>query len=429
VVADSPPEQAVGGPAGGTGPVESDDERRSAKPVTMRTRLFGMRHGLAGQVLTFSAMLIPILLQQAEQVLVLVFASAISTLVGNAALLAYPFLYPVIRGPRMARTATVWSVVALSVVSAALLPLGVLESPLGLPRGTFGAAAALTFGLGVYSVVVTRLVRAGDQVGLGLARLYYGVGALLSATITSLLPLGPLGLSLGTSLASVAAAAIIAGTREERVRSLPAMSRAARRRLRRAYLSRTARPALASLANGWTVFLPGLSLAGLGAAAAPWAVISRICGGFATVLLQVLGPPLEAQMSRAVRDRDRATFTHAWRNAVLMGVATALFAVPTGIGLAVYASDAATVDEWLVPLSIASALFWGSLLATSVINRLPNYLGRHTARLVWDVGRAALVTAAFLAIDGVARLVVMGAVLAVSSVVLLPMSRWRTPVG
>jgi hypothetical protein len=388
-------------------------------------RLAILRLGLAGQVLTFSAMLVPIVLHQAEQIFVLVFAGAVSVLLSHASVLGYPFLYPVVRGPRIARTATVWSLAALLTVSACVLPLSLLEPALELPRGTFAAAAALTLGSGLYTVAVTRLIHAADGTGLGMARLYYGSAILVTATGASLLPLGPLALSLGSALASAVAAAAVAARCKHRWPPVPRLSADSRRRLRRAYLLRTVRPTLAGLANGWTVFLPGLALLGLGVAAAPWAVVCRICGGFGTVLMQVLGPPIEARLGRAIRTRDRVAFTAARRTALLVGFSTAALAVGTALGLAVYATDPSVVDQWLLPLSVATTLFWGSLLAGSVVNRLPSFLGRHNARLYWDAGRALLVTVAFLTTDGVVRLIVTGAVLTVSGALLVPMSRWR----
>jgi hypothetical protein len=384
------------------------------------------RLGLVGQILTFTAMVMPIVLRQAEQVFVLVFASAISTLFANAAVLAYPFLYPVIRGPRMARTATTWSLGALVAVSAFVLALLPLEPLLALPRGTFLAASALTMGCGVYAVVLTRMVRSEDRTGMGLARVLYGLTVLVAALVTSLVALGPLALTLGTSLAYVVTAVVLAGRRSHRWPPRPRASAATRRRLRRAYLTRALRPSFASLANGWTAFLPGLALPGLGVAAQPWAIVCRICGGFATVLIQIVAPVLDARLSRAIRDREPELFLTARRSALLVGLVVAVVAVVTGLGLAVYATDSRAVSDWFLPLTVATVLLWGSLLAVSNLNRLPNFLGRHTARLCWDTGRAVGVTVAYVATDGVPRLIAMGAVLSVSGLLLIPMSRWRT---
>ena len=408
-------------------PIATDLARTAAEPPavapSLLRRLAFLQIGLAGQGLTFAAMLVPIVLRQSEQVYVLVFASAVTVLLTNAALLAYPFVFPVVRGPRMARVATVWSLVTLFVVSALVLPLTPLESTLGLPAGTFAASAVLTATLGLYDVVVTRLVRVDDKTGIGLARLYYGCFVVVLVTAASLAPAGPLTLTFATSLAYALTAALLAVRRTHWVTPTRRPSRAARRRLRRAYLVRSARPAVASLAGGWTMFLPGLALPGLGAAAEPWAIVSRICGGFATVLITLVAPPLEARLSRAVRERDRRSFVTARRHGLLVSTAIAVFAIVTGLALAVYATDADS--EWFVPIAVASLLLWGTVLVGSTINRLPNFLGRDGARLTWDAGRAALVTAAYLTTDGVTRLVVMGALLTATGVLLLPMSRWR----
>jgi len=380
---------------------------------------------LSGQVLTFAAMMTPVLARRADQVVVLVFASAIAVLVTNAGVLAYPFLYPVLSGPRMARLATVlslWSLGFVSVVVAACTPL---ESPLGMPTGTMAAAASLTFAGGIYVLLIARLVRAADTTGIGLSRLYYGVVLFMGALVTSLTHLGPLALTFAHSTAYATASFALTWRRSHWGPALGPVSAASRRRLRRAYLSRTVRPTCSSLASGWTGVLPGLILPGLGVAAEPWAVVNRICGGFATLLETILGPPLEARLARSIRNRDHAAFTSARRLALLVGTFVSAVAVTAGLGLAAYATGFADMDEWFLPVAAATVLFWGLLLAAMPINRLPNFLGRDAARLVWDTGRAALISVAVFVVDGVAQLIVMGVLLTASGVFLLPMTAWR----
>jgi cytochrome c biogenesis protein CcdA len=177
--------------------------------------------------------------------------------------------------------------------------------------------------------------------------------------------------------------------------------------------------------GGWTGFLPGLALPGLGSAAAPWAVVTRICGGFATVLSTIVAPPLEARLSRAIRGRDREAFASARRTALLSGAGLAGVAVVTGLALGVYTTGFRAAEEWFLPLLLATALFWGSTLVSLSVSPLPNFLGRDGVRLAWDAGRAVLMTAAWLTTDGVTRLIVMGVVLAVSTVCLVPLTRYR----
>jgi hypothetical protein len=409
-------------------PITAHPERTAVEPpaadLSLLRRLAFLQVGLAGQGLTFAAMLVPIVLRQSEQVYVLVFASAVTVLLTNAALLAYPFLFPVVRGPRMARVATVWSLVTLVAVSVAVLPLTLLEPGLGLPEGTFAASAVLTATLGLYDLALTRLVRVEDTTGIGLARLYYGCLVLALVTAASVWPVaGPLTLTLASGLAYTVTAGLLALRRTHWAAPTRRLPRASRRRLRRAYWARSARPAVASLAGGWTMFLPGLVLPGLGSAAEPWAIVCRICGGFATVLIILVAPPLEGRLSRAIRDRDRDTFVAARRHGLLVSTALTVLAIVTGLLLAVYATDAD--GEWLVPIAVASVLLWGSVLVGTTINRLPNFLGRDSARLAWDAGRAVLVTAAYLATEGVTRLIVIGALLTTTGLLLLPMSRWR----
>ncbi|MGY2127002.1 hypothetical protein [Blastococcus sp. SYSU DS0617] len=382
-----------------------------------------LRLGLAGQVLTFAAMVVPILGRVTDQVLVLVFASSVALLLVNAGMLAFPFVYPVVRGPRLARVATVWSLVVLYCVSAAVAALSPLDGRLGLPAGTFASAAAVTAAWGTFSVMNTRLVRVGDDTGIGLARLYYGALVLTTAVAATVADPGPLALTLGQALSYLLAAALLLGRRTHHGPPLRRSTRAGRRRLRRAWFARVAQPTAASLAGGWTAVIPGLVVPGLGTAAEPWAVVSRICGGFATVMIALIAPPLEARLGRAVRDRDRAAWDTGRRTALALGLGLAGCGVVGGLALALYAADDAA--EWFAPVAVATVLFWGSLLAGTLLNRLPNFLGRDGQRLWWDLGRAAAVTAAFLLVDGQEGLVAMGVVLAASAWFLLPMTRWN----
>ncbi|TKJ28111.1 hypothetical protein [Blastococcus sp. CCUG 61487] len=409
----------------------ADEEQLTRRPAGRVLRLWRragpfLSLGVSGQVLTLAAMLVPILLRETEQVLLLVFTSAVAGLLVNPGMLAFPFLFPVIRGPRTARVATVASLGTLAVVSAGALALTPLEGTLGLRPGAFSGAAVLTATWGLYSVVVTRLVRAGDVTGIGLARLYYGLAVLTAALVAGLADLGPLSLTYGTGMAYLAAALALVPRRSHWGPPLRPMGAQARRRLRRAYLRRSVRPSAASLANGWTTLVPGLVLPGLGSAAEPWAIVSRMCGGFATVLMALVAPPLEMRQSRSVRERDAGDYAAARRAGFLLGAGFAVVAVVSGLGMALYATGSGLTAAWFLPVAAATVLYWGSLLAGTLVNRLPSFLGRDGARLAWDAGRAALLTGTLLLVDGTAVLVVMGMVLAVSAVLLVSMTRWRS---
>ena len=403
----------------------SDRPRSSGRlsGLARHRRFLGL--GLAGQVLTLVGMVVPILLRETEQVFVLVFASAVALLLVNAGLLAYPFVFPVLRGPRLARVATVLSSATMLVVATGVTALSFLEPALDLPRGTFASSAALTVTWGLYTVLVTRLVRVGDTVGIGLARIYYGVAVISTTLAACLIEWGPLALTFGNAIAYAVPLVVLVWRRSHWGPDLPPLSRAHWWRLGRAYLKRAGRPAAASLAGGWTSLLPGLILPGLGAAAEPWAIVSRICGGFANLLYTLATPPLEARLSRAVRERDAGEYGRARRTALLVGGGTAAIAVLASLGLALYATEQPP-QEWFVPIAVATALFWGSMVAVSLINRLPNFLGRDSERLYWDISRAVLVSVAILLTDDAAQLVAMGVVLAVFGVLLLPLSRWRS---
>jgi len=241
--------------------------------------------------------------------------------------------------------------------------------------------------------------------------------------IASFWSTSPLGLTVATAVAYLAPAVHVAARRRGRRETSPRLSRSARRRLTRAVLRRSVHPTFSSLATGWAFFLPGIAIPGLGVAAQPWAIVTRICGGFSTVLQQIVAPPLEARMARAVRERDPQAFGRARRTALLAGAALAAAAVVTGLALAVY-QNAGSASEWLVPVAVATLLFFGMLLATHPINRAPNFVGRNGARLIWDAVRATLVTVVFLCTDGVTRLTAIGIVLTVFGLLLLPLSRY-----
>jgi hypothetical protein len=391
--------------------------------LTAIHRLPSVRLGLVGQVLTFAAMIVPILFRQGEQIALLVFTSTIATAAVSTALLGYQFIYPVIRGPRSAATVTGLALTTLALFSVLILPLTVVEGPLGLPAGSFVASAGLLFTMGLYAMTVTRLVRKSDTHALGMVRLLYGVAVLVLTVVASVWPVGSLGLTVANALAYVVPVARYLKPGSRRSNGIR-HSRTGQGRLVRASLRRSVRPTFSTLANGWAFFLPGLALPGLGAAAQPWAIVARICGGFSTLLTTIVSPPLEARMARAVRDRERGGYARARRSALLAGVAASTLAMVTGLALALY-QNWATAAQWLGPVALATVLYWTVLLASAPLNRTPNFVGRDAARLVWDSARAALVTVAFLTTDGITRLMVIGIVLTVFGILLLPLTRYR----
>jgi hypothetical protein len=109
-------------------------------------------------------------------------------------------------------------------------------------------------------------------------------------------------------------------------------------------------------------------------------------------------------------------------------MAFSLTALGTGLALAVYA-DLGGAGRWLGPVAVAGVLYFGVLLTVQPINRTPNFVGRHGARLVWDIARASLVTVAFLTTDGITRMMAIGVVLSVFGLLLIPLSRYRTAAG
>jgi hypothetical protein len=396
---------------------------RAAVLARLLRPLSFLRWGLAGQLLTLVAMLVPILLREADQVAWLVVASAIATLLTNPAVLAHPFIYPVLRGPGAVRAANRASLVSLVVVCLLLLTVTPLEPHLGLPRGLFAATTLMLLGGGSFAMALSALVRAGDTRWIGIARFGYGVLLLALTLLAGLRPLGALSLVVASGLAYLLAAALVAS--RPGARPAPGPRAAVPARLVRAYLRRSLRPTTATIASSWALFLPSLALPGLGAAAGPWGVVTRIGGGFSTLLITLVTPPLEGRMSAAVRERDGIGFARAQRTALLLGTATGFVAVGAGLVLALYVEGNDRFSGWLLPISVAAVLTWVPLLALTPVNRTPNFLARDGARLAWDSARAVLMTGAFLATDGVTRLVVLGAVLTVSGVVFLPLTRYR----
>jgi hypothetical protein len=405
------------------------DTAAPAPEAPARSRWAALRHvsvlrfGLVGQGLTFAAMLLPIVLREGHQIAVLVFTSAIASAAVSTSLMGYQFVFPVIHGPRTASVATRLSLTTLTATSLLLLPLTLVEGRIGVPGGSFASAAGLLFTMGLYVVTVTRLVRTADTAGIGLVRLLYG-GALLTLTgAASIWQVTPLGLTLANTTAYLVPAVYVALRRRAPELSSPHVSAAARRRIRRAVLRRSIRPTFSTLADGWAFFLPGIALPGLGIAQQPWAIVTRICGGFSTILLTIIAPPMEARVAKAVRDRDQQAYLRGRRVALSIGAALSVTALGTGLALALYQSWD-TAGHWFVPVAVAAGLYFVVLLAVQPINRTPNFVGRHGARLVWDISRASLVTVAFLTTDGIMRLMAIGVVLSVFGLLLLPLSRY-----
>ena len=387
------------------------------------TTLMAVRLGLAGQILTFGAMIVPIVLQENEQLIVLVLVSALVGLLVNATTLAYGFVLPVIRSRHLAALATVLSAVTLTACSLALLPLTLLEDRWGLASGTFLGAAGLLWAQGVYTMLVAALVRTNDPQGLGLARVVYGAVLLVSVVLACTIQSGPLGLVVATA-ASYALTTLVLELRRPtlpRLRDLAA--RTGRRRLARAYVRHVVAPTASGVVSGWVLLLSALTLPGLGVYAAPWAVVNRICGGFGTLLQTVLSPPVEARLSQAFRDDDAPELVRARRTGLRQGTGMAAIAVVVSLLLALYSTGGRDADRWLLPIAVATLLFWGPQLAVTPLNRVLNFARHHGTRLVWETARAGSLTAAFLVTEGVTRLVVMGVVIAVASGAMVPLTR------
>jgi hypothetical protein len=394
-------------------------ERSPTRLGSVRT----LRWGLVGQVLTFLAMVVPIALQETGQVIVLALASSVAGLLVNISTLAYGYVFPVIRGRRLAATATVVSAATLTGTALLVLAGGTLENRFDLPTGSAAATAALLWSQGLYTMLTAALIRRHDTGGLGITRVAYGVVVLVATLLVSLLPVGPLGLVLATSLAYLLTVVLLGATGRPLLHLADVPRAHLLRRLGRAHVRRAVRPTLSGAAAGWAYLFSGLSLVGLGVYGAPWAVVNRICGGYGTLLQTVLSPPVEAQLSRAVRDQDVPALLKARRSGLLLGTGVAVLAVGSSLVLALYSVGLDDADRWFLPVLAATLLFWAPQLITTPINRLANFLGRHRSRLVWDAVRAVAITAAFLATEGITRLLVMGAVIALSGALLLPISR------
>ncbi|PWW21834.1 hypothetical protein JD79_00975 [Geodermatophilus normandii] len=377
----------------------------------LRRHLVTIGPGFLGQVLALGAMLAPVLARRTDQVQLIVFCSSAAVLLLGPATLGIQLTLPALRGKMTPAIGLACSMLSLTTVCSAMLA-ALLVVPSEHVELVL-CSALLLYAQGLYVVTTTLLIRAGDAARIARMRLHYGL-TLLSATCVAVVLPGSYPLVLATVLAYVVIVVVHARTAVRPVwHGIHRLRRSSR--LFRPYMRHALAPTLSELATGTVGPLAGVAVVGTGAFGGPWAVVNRIAGGFITLLQQVLMPPVEVDLSRSVRERDRLGFSSSSRRALLLGAAVAMLGCIGALGLAVYAApDALDVNGWLLMAGI-TVLFWGPTLLLTPLSRVLNFLGHNRLKLWLDLFRAGGLVLAFFLLPGPAKLVGMAVVAAVAS--------------
>jgi hypothetical protein len=392
---------------------------KSATGSHWRRHLTSLGPGFIGQGLALAAMLVPVLARRTDQVQLIVFCSAAAVLLLGPATLGIQLTLPTLRGKTIPAVGLACSVISLTGTS-----LLILAALLVVPNEHIELvlwSAVLLWTQGWYVVIITLLIRLGDAVRIGRMRLLYGL-TLLSGTCVAVVLPGRYPLVLATAMAYVVTVAVHFRSAVppvwQGVRTLRRSSR-----LFSPYIRRAMAPTMSELATGVVGPLAGVSVVGTGAFGGPWAVVNRIAGGCVTLLQQVLMPPVEVDLSRAARQRDRPGFSSSSRRALRLGVAIAAASCVGSMALAVYAAPAAlSVQGWLLMTGI-TVLFWGPTLVVTPLSRALNFLGHNRLKLYLDLFRAAGLGLVFLLLTGPDKLVGMAVVAAVTSCAILVATR------
>ena len=324
-----------------------------------------MRLAIIGQGLSFAAMIVPIVLGRFDALALIVLSSSISVVVYGWLSFSFPALYPVARGPRAALVSLIASHWPVLIGSAALV-VGGLSVPDRDQSVILLASFAMLAGLTLYNIAMSEAVRTSDIVRINRIRLSYGAGNFMLTVAASLF------WSDERALVAASAAAFLIASMPELARDVLRVRDRLDAISVKEVVAYNGQNAAAAVGRGFSTlaFQAGnLALGGLGGAAAAWAVVLRIAGGFSTVGQQVAAPAFEMRFAAALREGRFPDAQKVQLYAVAAGGAIGLAACVAVVAL-VHFSDASGQVVGLgyysfLAASTIYALFVGSASAVT----------------------------------------------------------------
>lgn len=375
--------------------------------------------GLVGQGLTFVSTVLPILFHLVGPLADLVFASAVSTALVQAASSSIASLYPAAIDEVRAKTVFVASATLLACSMVILILAAWIAAQTGFVTAGVGAGAVyMLLAQAVYYFGVAHLVRHSDYGGVAATRLSYGI-ANVTLTIAACLVAGRYETLIIAASISYLVAGIVALHRQRT--PLAAMVREARPasepRVWR-YLANHAGASASNLLDGVASQAAGIALGTLGPLSSAWAVVTRIGGGFSTVGIQLVAPAFEIEFSKGIRGRQQHLARHALDRAIVGGGGLGLASFAIAALLVWFSGAARSLSMWeLIALGIGALFYWGPTVAISPVSKFLVMAGAERQRTVWAFSRAVATVLVLVVVHGTYGVLAL-------SIVATPMAAW-----
>jgi len=348
---------------------------------------------LAAQGVNFVTMLVPVLLGKFDSAAMLVVSGSIASVLIYGFTLNFPSVYPTVLDGVDEQLAKRCALIGTLLVTILLASGALVFARVGLEslsKPCFGAAA-YALGFGLYLISVSVLMREANSARFARTRLFYAfMNGSLTLAVCALVE-DSAGLVFGVSLSFALGGIYATG---DFFRSLVVDSLSGCWDGRTVgFFRKRAGAGVAAILGGLSVQASSISLGLAGSYAGLWGSVLRVAGGTAGVAHQVLSPPFEIELSRAVRERS-ATF-----RVVGVGVASSVL-----LSILAYATVAASllvgthqggVHVETTQLLVVAGVFTLGLVAPAVASKALVMLGADRYQLVWGASRL-LVTALIL---------------------------------
>jgi hypothetical protein len=325
-----------------------------------------MRLSIIGQVFSFIAMCLPMLLHRLDTLPLTVLTSAVSLTLYLTLSFSFGSTYPIAKTPRAAATvvfASHWllaiAIVGL-LVSAAFLPTSLSLHSLCI--------AYLLSGQTVYSFAVADAIRRNDIHQINILRFIYGIANFGLTLIFCVFWAGQEAAVVASAIAFVLAPLVLLPSMRQRnfnaLFPLPATAQLIRHNMH--YLP----AAIANLVSNLAFHAGSLALGHLGSFAAPWAITTRIAGGFATVGQQIVAPGYEMAFAQAIKDNNEAKLQQTQYKMLQLGIILGIAAIVAIVMLQFLSGTAATIGAANLPeFLFATCLFAVSMLSGTIMSK------------------------------------------------------------
>lgn len=288
--------------------------RSTHLPGQVATSLYA---GAIGQAFAFLSFLVPIFFRQEDVLPGLVFVGAIATIFAPMTIFMSNLTLPLETSEKikdsLSQALTFLLIITSTVGLSSYLPLFNL-----VVSEYLAASGVLVLGMGVYLLVQALMIRAAEKRLLSIHRLLCSLLLFGSTCIAGLMDGGLLGYSLASSISFLAPSlALLFSSKNLRhfLRlGFPSVSKAMDtvRVNRHLYLSHF----VSSFTGQTLALLTPLA----GPTATLWALAVRVSSGFETLGGQIVGPQLDTDISRAIREKNVRLFEDKVKAGLRLGL-------------------------------------------------------------------------------------------------------------